>query len=324
MLTKLFKRKGFSVLGAVVFLSALVFSITSYVRAGDDHVIYVSRNVNGGERTGEKDNPFESIQRAIDKAYNEDKDVIILPGYYFQSDLTIKEGVSVDGIDPQKTYVSARNTDDTVFKMEHKTELLNISVMEGERGVLIKEDARALIWNCRVTKNEKDGIKIKKADVKDKKKVTISESVIDFNGWNGIYSEKRAFYLKNNLIYHNDGDGAEIAKKSKGYIEDTDFKKNDGVGLKLTIDESEIGIEDCNFKNNEKSGLEVRSKGDSGYIGLEEDNKIKDNEDYGISRINEDCDCEENYWNERLFIDDDTDFDDNEDGDISRIFSTED
>ena len=99
----------------------------------------------------------------------------------------------------------------------------------------------------------------------------------------------------------NDGDGVEFKKGSEGVFEDNRVKNNDGVGLRLTIDKSEIYVKDNTFRSNDKSGAEVDAEGTMGKIHFNYKNKFYENDGFGIVRV-EKSPFTANQWNNSLEI----------------------
>ena len=112
----------------------------------------------------------------------------------------------------------------------------------------------------------------------------VYDSYIADNGENGIYTERKKVYLGDNLIENNDKDGIELAAGSEGKIKDSRIKKNDGVGIKLFIQDSEVEVDGVTIRDNERDGIEVRSNGMTGFVHIE-DCKFNDNERWAIARL---------------------------------------
>ncbi|MBD3299867.1 MAG: DUF1565 domain-containing protein [Candidatus Moranbacteria bacterium] len=303
----------------VIFLTVF-FNFTPQADAKD--YVYAAPNASG-EMTGEKKKPFKSIQRAIDAAEKDDKKVILLPGTYYENNIDLWDDVILDGLDKNKVTIIGENEHKAVITMYDDSEIQNLTIRNGKRGVYVAENADVLIWDCRINDNDKDGIKVEEAKIDDKHRLNIQKTIIAYNGWNGIYAKQRNFYLKDNFIYKNGWDGIEFDKNSEGTIKDTKIKENDGLGIRLTIDGSWIYIKDCTIRDNDKSGIEVRSKGGNGKISLDRKTKLYKNEDYGIVRLNDGTDKDQDYWNDHLKIDSDVRFWDNDKDPVSDIIKVD-
>ncbi len=252
----------------------LTLSAKSYLYVDDDA---------SGEMDGTSSHPYDCIQEALDEAKKKDKDVFIREGFY-EENIVIHSDIKVMGSGREEVIIKAHNKDEPVVEMHDDTTLGKVTVKRGKYGVYVKEDDSATITNCKIIDNCKDGIKAKRAGRKDKYELGIYGNYIAENGWNGIYSERRKAHVKNNEIYYNKKDGVEFEKKSELNFKDNRVKESGGVGLRLTIDESEIFVEDNTFYNNDKQGMEIRAQGAEGLIEVE-DNKFYKNDSWGIVRI---------------------------------------
>jgi hypothetical protein len=309
----LFKTAKLAFLGLVLMVGFVTVVPNSAQAASK---IYVDPSYQG-EETGESAKPYTDLQKAIDKADKKNKEVILRPGTYKTKEtIRVWPGVTVNGLDRDKVVIDGTKKK-TVIKLYHKSALEHVTVRGGKRGIDVREHAKATIWECKIIDNKKDGIRIKEADVRDQRKVRVLKTIITDNGWNGIYSEKRKFYLEDNEIYDNEGDGIEFASGSHGTIKNTRIKDNEGVGIKLFVDNSKIGIKNCTIRDNDKSGIEVRSNGGDGWISLNRKTKLYKNDKYGIVRINVGQNYGQNYWDNKLKIDSGVQFWDNDNGPVS-------
>jgi hypothetical protein len=328
-------KKYFKVIG-VILIALLGFS-TLFLKNSDETLasssdckvisssdnetkyVYVDADYSGEEK-GYSSKPYNTIQEAIDRAEKVCRDVYIREGYYKENEITLKDGIKIYAAGKDKVTIDADDEDKTVFYLEDDTKIHDVTIKGGEYGVYVKEDAEVTIYNVIVKDNDRDGIRVEEADkLKDSQKVNILKSEIYDNDWNGIFMEKRKFYIDETIIRDNDHDGIYIERGSRGTIEDSEFKENEGVGMQLTIDESWISIQDSKIKKNEKSGIEIRYASDDGYIEIKDDTKIYDNDKYGIVRLIEDHDVDEDEWDDSVKIRSSVDIYDNHDGDQSHL-----
>ncbi|MBD3244545.1 MAG: DUF1565 domain-containing protein [Candidatus Moranbacteria bacterium] len=290
---------------------------SGWVDCGDCKV-YVDDDAKG-KKDGTKDHPFKSIQKAIDIAKHHDcKNVFIKEGYYKQNNIELWEDIKITSPGRDKVIIDGNDKDEDVIKMYDDTKLQNVTIKGGKNGVEIKGNAKTLIWDSIIKNNKRDGVNIERSEASYEHKVNIHKTKIYNNGWNGIFSEKKRFYLEDNEIYNNGWDGVEFQQGSKGSIKRTTFKDNEGLGLRLTIDKSSITIDDCTFKDNDKSGLEVRRKDQGGYLKIRNETKFYKNDKYGIVRLVEE-EIIQNKWDDSVKINSDTKFWDNDYGDISHL-----
>ncbi len=308
-----FKSKYF--IGFGIVLVALVVFATIRVGAGST-LVYVDADYSG-EEEGSSSKPFTKIQDAIDKAADKDRDVYIREGEY-EENIKLLEDVKLYGSDKDEVMIEAEDDDEPVVKMYDDSEIFDVTLKEGQYGILVNDGSKAFIQDCIIIDNEDDGIFIQEAETDNDEIVEIYDSFIAHNGWNGIYSEERKFSIKRNEVYNNDGDGVEFADNSEGVFKDNLVKKNDGVGLRIFIDKSELYIKDNTFRDNNKSGIEVGTEGQLGKIVLDRKNKFYKNGNYGIIRV-ERSSFSFDQWNQSFVIEDGVTFWDNDDGEISHF-----
>lgn len=308
-----FKSKNF--IGFGIVLVALVVFATIKVGAGST-LVYVDADYSG-EEEGSSSKPFTKIQDAIDKAADKDRDVYVREGKY-EENIKLLEDVKLYGSNKNEVIIKAEDDDDPVVKMYDDSEIFDVTVKDGQYGILVNDGSKAFIQDCIIIDNEDDGIFIQKAETDNDEIVEIYDSFIAHNGWNGIYSKERKFSIKRNEIYNNDGDGVEFADDSEGVFKDNLVKENDGVGLRIFIDESELYIKDNTFRDNNKSGIEVGAGGQSGKIVLDRKNKFYKNGNYGIVRV-ERAPFSFDQWNQSFVIEHGVTFWDNNDSEISHF-----
>lgn len=302
-------------IGLAVVLVSVVSWMTFGVEAGSNFV-YVDANYSGTEE-GSSDKPYTKIQKAIDKAKNKNRDVYIRSGKY-KENLKLWDGVELVGKSRDKVEIKAKDDDEPVIKMYDDTKIQNLTIKKGQYGVLVNDGSKAYIGDCRIIDNKDDGIFAEKADTKNDEILEIYNNIIAYNGWDGIYAEERKISVKNNEIFENDKDGVEFKKGAEGVFEGNRVKDNNGVGLRLTIDKSDLYIKDNTFRKNDKSGLEVGSEGTEGLIDLNRKNKFYENDHYGIVRLNR-ANFSGDQWNQSLKIDGNIQYWDNIWGNVSHI-----
>ena len=299
------------VAGAVIVLAPLTTGAATSIHVDDKA---------GDKQDGSFSHPYKSIQKAIDKAAKDKKDVFVHSGTYYEN-FEIWDDVDVIGENRDSVVIFAKDSDQPVVTMDDDTELRKVTVAKGERGVYVKGNARTTIDNCRITENKKDGIKAKEGKTDNEHRLDIFDSEITDNGWNGIYSETRKFKVIGNLIADNEKAGLEFEKDSEGDIEDNRIKDNEGDGAKLTVDGSDIWTKNNTYYGNERDGLEIRTKGETGKIIVNK-SKFYKNDRYGIALI------EKSYlstddWHRSVIIESDNLFVENEDGKISPIIAVD-
>lgn len=275
---KMSKGKTY-LLGGIIVAIAMVFSITS-INARS--YVYVNDNASGS-MDGSEDHPYDEIQTAIDVADDKDRDVFVFNGFY-EENIEIWDDIKVVGEERGGVIIEAKDDDEPVVVMYDDSEISNLQIQKGRYGVRVKKWAEAEINECDIVDNDKDGIKAREAETNDKGLLEVYDSYIARNEKSGIYSEKRQVYIEECTIEDNEKDGIDLAKGTEGKLKNNKIKGNEGVGIKLTIDGSDIEVKGSTIRNNDYNGVEVRSEGYEGYILLNE-NKYYKNDFYGIARV---------------------------------------
>lgn len=267
------------IIGSLLLLA--VFILPFFLFASGCKKIYVDDNASGNQ-DGSSGHPYKTISAALKKADKNDE-VHILPGFY-KENIEIPEEVEVYGSDEDKVIIEAKDDNEPVVKMKHKTKIDKVTVKKGEYGIEVGKNDRASIIECVIKDNDRDGIKIKEGEIQDKYKVSVTESLIENNGKSGIYSQKRRIILIDNEILGNDRDGVDLEAGSKAWIEGNRMKDNDGSGLKLVLDRSEIWTKNNTYYDNRREGVEINAFGGTGRIDLNK-SKFYKNGRYGITRV---------------------------------------
>lgn len=278
----MFRSRMFrEIAGGLLLLAVIVLPVFSF--ASSKSSIYVDADASGTQN-GSQSHPFRTISEAIDHADGGDE-IHVANGTY-KENIEIPENVDLFGEDEDKVILKADDKDEPVVTMNHKSSIDKFTIRGGKHGIRVNKDSRASIVRCIVKDNDKDGISVRTADANDKHAVSITESEIKDNGRAGIFSEKRRIVLIDNVIHDNDSDGADIAVGSKAWIDDNNFRDNNGSGLKLALDKSTIFVASGNtFRDNDHEGLEVNTYGLTGTVNVKK-SKFINNAHYGIARIN--------------------------------------
>ncbi|HCU01301.1 MAG: hypothetical protein UR66_C0019G0002 [Candidatus Moranbacteria bacterium GW2011_GWE1_35_17] len=269
-------------IGIMSLTIIFVIPFLSFARSTKD--IYVDADA-GSSQDGSINRPYRKIGDAIDKARKTDKDVEIhVANGVYRENIEVPSGVEVFGESKNKTIIEAKDDDRPVVKLNNKTEINKFTIEGGEYGIVVDDGDKALVDKCIIRDNDKDGIKIKQASVEDKYSASIIDSDIYDNGRSGIYSEKRRLVIIDNYIHDNDGDGLDIDRGTKAWIEGNKIKENEKSGMKLVLDGSEIWTKGNTYYENNREGLEINSYGGKGRIDINK-SKFYKNENYGIAKV---------------------------------------
>jgi hypothetical protein len=296
----------------IIALLAIVFVLPVFSFAGDND-IYVDADASG-TKNGSSDHPYKTIGKALSKANKKSK-VHVAEGTY-KENIVIPGGVEIVGADETKVIIEAKDDDEEVVKMHHKTELNNVTVRGGRYGIKVSDYSEADIIGCIIENNDKDGIKVKKSKVDDDYIITVKRSIIRGNERAGFYAERSRISLIDNEIYDNDSDGIDLDAGVRAWIEGNRIKNNEGSGFKMTLDGSEIWTKKNTYKDNDREGVEIDTYGGSGRIDLKKSKYYK-NDRYGIARVSRGS-FSSSIWNGLTFTSENI-FYDNDHGEVSPI-----
>lgn len=300
-----------------LILIAIVFLLLSASNLTAKSVIYVDDDA-FGEMDGSKNHPYKKIQDAIDKAKKENKDVKILKGEY-KENFKILSGVEVFGEGSDETIIRAKDKNEPVVRMKNDTALRKVTVREGSVGVSVGENYLAVISDCQIIKNHKNGVEAKASKTHNDEKLTVLNSYIAENGKGGIYAVSKKVDIQDNLIYKNEGNGIALEGGCEGSLKRNKSKDNDGDGMWVVLDWSELYLDNNTFYDNDREGLEVRSNGNLGLVEIT-DSKFYKNNKWGVARL-ETKNFSDANWNKSLIFGKGNLFWENKSGDISYFYN---
>lgn len=296
---------------------AIVFLLLSSSNLGAKSVIYADDKASG-KMDGSKSHPYKKIQDAIDKAKKENKDVRILKGNY-KENFKILSGVEVSGEGSEETVIEAKDNGFPVVRMKNDTALRKVTVRGGEDGISVGENYLAVISDCRIIKNRKNGIEAKASTPHNDQKLTVLNSYIAENGWMGIYATSKKVDIQGNLIYKNGKNGIALEGGCRGSIKKNKSKDNDGDGMWVILDDSQLYLDNNTFYDNDREGIEVRSNGRLGLVNIT-DTKFYKNNRWGVARL-ESRSFSDADWNKSLVFGKGNLFWENKTGNISHFYS---
>lgn len=297
-----------------IILLGLVFVLPIISMAGGSKEIFVKAGSSGKE-DGSYDHPYSTINEALKKADGKTK-IIVRSGTY-KENIVLPRDVKISGSDKHKVIIEGSKNEPTIT-LTNKTEISDIAVVGGRNGILVKDSGKKgeiTITNCLVRNAKSDGIKILNGNKSSDRKVNIIESKVYDNGKSGLFSERRRLVIIDSEFFDNDLDGIDLEKSVEAYIAKNQINQNDGVGLKLRLDNSQTTIIKNSFYKNEKDGLEVRSGGKVGYINIKKNSFVKNS--FGIVKILKDVDGFTDFRG--LSVEKDNTFSQNRKGEISSI-----
>jgi hypothetical protein len=306
------RAKKWEVIASLGLVICVVLPALGLARSGGN--IYVDDSATGTE-DGSASHPYKTISEALKHADDGD-DVHVAAGTY-KDNIEIPEGVDVFGESTSSVIIKGKDDDKSVVVMNHQTEIDKVTIEDGRYGINVKKKSKASIVDCVIKDNGRDGIIVRYSpEVKDKYKVSISESVIKNNGKDGIYAQKSRLILIDNEISGNDNDGVGIESGTRAWIKDNRIKDNNGSGMKLTLDASELWLKSNSIRSNDREGIEINAFGSYGLIDVNK-GSVAENGRYGIARI-----ARKNFgasaWN-NVRIDSSVDFFGNKLGNISPV-----
>jgi hypothetical protein len=275
-----YSKRFQGVAGGFLLLAVLV--LPAWVLAGT-RKIYVDDDASGTQ-DGSSSHPFRTISQAIDKAGDDSAEIVVASGTY-KENITLPKGVTLTGAGSGKTTLKAKDDDDAVVVMKHRTRLRGVTVKEGKVGVFVKEDSRAEITDSVIEDNRREGVIVKKAPRDNDRKMSIVDTEVSGNGRTGVFSERRKIVFVDSKIRDNKGDGVSLEAGTEAYFEDNSIRENGGSGLSLVLDRSSIFIASKNvFQKNKRDGIEIGSFGAAGSLTVKK-SRFTDNARYGIARV---------------------------------------
>lgn len=266
-----------------VFIAFLVLAVVVpfLTFAGHDKKIFVDDNA-GKTQDGSSSHPYKTITQALKKADKNTK-IFVSNGTY-KENLVVPKGVEIYGHDREKTVIEADNDSDSVVYLNGGSTLNKLTIRKGKNGVKVSDGGRVKIIKCTIEKNDRDGVIVYAGKLNDDNKVTISETNIENNGHNGVYSEKRNLVIFESDISGNDSDGASFESGAKAWIQGANFRKNSGSGLKVKLDGAQIFTKSNTYFGNKREGLEVDGNGAAGRVDINK-SIFSNNTNYGIARV---------------------------------------
>ncbi|KKP67459.1 MAG: AAA ATPase central domain-containing protein [Candidatus Moranbacteria bacterium GW2011_GWE1_35_17] len=297
--------------GVALLLAVFILPIISW--ASGTKEIFVDDDASGTQ-DGSFGHPYKTISKAIEKANGKTK-IIVGKGVYIEN-IVVSDNIKISGKDKKKSILKAESKSAPAVTLENKTEITDLTIEGGKNGVLIKDTGKGeiTISDCLIRDAKGDGIKIENGNKSSDRKVNIINNKIYENKKSGIYSERRRLVIIDNEIFDNELDGIDMEKSVQAYIENNEINQNDGVGVKLRLDKSDITITKNNFYKNDKDGLEVRYDGVAGWASIKKNNFSK-NDRFGIAKIFKDS--AENLNFAGLTIENNNSFSENKNGRIS-------
>ena len=275
-------RRVWEFLGSLALIAVVSLPFWSFAKNHDGRTIYVNDNASGTE-DGSSNHPYEHIYQATDKA--NDGDTIDVASGTYEENITIPTGVTLNGAGQDKVTIKADSKSKAVVTMKHKSKLWNVTVKNGQIGVLVKEDASVEIIGCRIINNSREGVAALKGPKCDKGLMSIVDSEIRDNGWSGVYSESRKVVILNSDIKNNGRNGVAFEAGTKGWIKNSSVSNNKENGLFVRLDNSNITLAKGNsIRNNQRDGVSIQANGAAGWVSIK-NIKIVGNAHYAVARV---------------------------------------
>lgn len=270
-------------------VTVLAFGFPVFVFA-TSYDVYVDASNDSGTEDGSQANPYNTITEGIVMALGNDKDdrkVYVANGQY-REQVKIEEDVELYGQSKNDTIIYGKDDDDDEFsyavKMKDDSKIKDFRVKYGKTGILVDEDAKATIEDCKIKKFDKIGIEVLGADRNNKKLFTIKDSEVYDGDGKAFYIRKRKIDIRDNEIHNNEEEGIDLRSKVKGKIYDNEIYDNGESGIEFEMREAKLKIKDNDIEDNSGSGINAQYRGKNKtakYVYIE-DNKIEDNSDFGI------------------------------------------
>jgi len=274
----------------IALVITLLFLVAPIFAFGESYDVYVDQDNDSGTEDGSEANPYNTITEGIVAAMGNDEDdrkVYVANGEY-REQVKIEEDVELYGESKRETVIYGKDDDDDEFsytvKMKHGTKIKDFKIKYGKTGILVDDDSRAEIEDCKIKDFDKIGIEVLGADRSDKKLLTVEDCDIYDGDGKAMYIRKRKIYIKDNEIFDNEEEGIDLRSKVKGKIYDNEIYDNGESAIEFEMRNAKLKIKDNKLKDNSGSGItaQYRGKNKTAKYVIVEDNKIKDNSDFGL------------------------------------------
>lgn len=265
-----------------------LFLITPLISQAASYDFYVDES-NTGIEDGTQANPYNTINEAITAAESnpEDNRKIYIASGEYREQLNLTTKIELRGESKNNTIIYGKDSSGShlkyTIKMNNRTKIKNLQVKYGKTGVLVNNDDKATIDNCKIKKFKKIGIEVEKAKRNDNKLLKVEDSKIYDGKGKAMYIKSRKIEIINNEIYDNDEEGIDLRSKIKGKIKNNDIHDNGEGGIEMELKSANIKITNNDIEDGGSSGisLQYRGKNQAGSIILKR-NDIEDNRSWGI------------------------------------------
>ena len=271
-----------------------------------DYDIYVDKDNKTGVEDGSVDHPYDTITEGIAAALTndtEDRKVYAASGEY-KEQIIVGKYVKLYGKNKNRTIINGGNNKYAV-KMKDHSAIKDVRVYKGKTGILIDENAKVKIKNCKIRSSKKIGIEILESNRNDSEKATVEDSKIYKSDGKGLYVKKGKVELIDNKICDNDEEGIDLRAKVRGKIKNNEIYDNGESGIEVIVGKADLKISRNEIKNNRASAISTQFYPEDGVTG---DIKIEEN---GLARSGKyGIDCGNpsgghyglNYWNDSIFL----------------------
>lgn len=286
---------------------ALVFGFGFLVAQVDakDYDIYVDADASSGG-DGSDDDPYKTIEKAIDEA--DDEDEIYIDNGDYDEDLVIDKRVKLFGEDVKDVVIEGK------IEIKDNVEAQDLTI---DGNVVVKSGADIIFDNLII----KDASGIAVDALAGNGEIVIKNSTIKNSGTKGVYAQRgRDVVISGCNVYDNDEEGLDLRSNVDGVVSGNNIYDNGESGLEFLVSDSSLQVKNNTLKNNGSSGIAAQFYEDydkEGEISIT-GNTITGNDKYGL-----DCnrpqggDPEADYWSNSITVEDNT-ISGNDDGSISK------
>lgn len=280
------------ILFSFLSLALLFFVISNVKSAGYD--FYVNKDYEGEEK-GTSENPFKTIEKALEKA--QEKSKILVKNGTYEEQLVLKNGIEIYGEEKSKTIIKGKNG--STIRGNDNNVIKNITILGGSSGIVFEKKGK--IQNCIIKNVRKNAIEA----LAGNSELEITNSQITGSGKGAYIQSGRFVTIEKNKFFKNREEGIDLREKIKGTIHNNQIFENGEGGIEIIVGSSDVSIKNNLIKKNKSSGIATQFYSHAKKTGTIEikNNTIANNGNYGIvCKAPSGGNPSKDYWNNSIEV----------------------